>query len=35
MYDLQPSFSYIKEAANGEIDLYGIKFKRYGGNHLE
>ena len=35
MYDLQPSSSYIKEAANGEIDLYGIKFKRYGGNHLE
>ncbi len=35
MYDLQPSSSYIKEAANGEIDLYGIKFKRYGGNQLE
>ncbi|MFG6378251.1 MAG: hypothetical protein K1W19_08060 [Lachnospiraceae bacterium] len=27
--------SYIQEYDNGEIDLYGIKFKRYGGNNIE
>lgn len=31
MSELNPSNSYIKEEANGDINLYGINFKRYGG----
>ena len=29
------SKTYIQESDNGEIDLYGIKFKRFGGNIIE
>lgn len=32
MSDLKTTHGYISENKNGNIDLYGIKFKRYGGN---
>ena len=35
MSELNPSTSYIQESEDGEIDIYGIKFKRYGGNIIE
>ncbi len=35
MKNLNPSDSYIQECDDGELDLYGIKFKRYGGNTYE
>lgn len=31
MLNLEPSSSYIKEDINGDINIYGIKFKRIGG----
>lgn len=33
MTKLNPSNSYIAEDKDGEIELYGIHFKRYGGNN--
>lgn len=35
MEELHSSKSYIKEATDGEINLYGIHFKRYGGDAIE
>lgn len=35
MTNMDHPASYIRECDNGEIDLYGIKFKRYGGNNIE
>lgn len=35
MKSLSPSTSYIKECSDGELELHGIKFKRYGGNTIE
>lgn len=35
MTELNPSSSYIKEEVNGDISLYGINFKRYGGISVE
>lgn len=35
MKQINPPASYIKECPDGELDLYGIKFKRYGGNKVE
>lgn len=35
MTDLNPSNSYICENENGELELYGIHFKRCGGNIIE
>lgn len=35
MSELNPSNSYIQESKDGELELYGIKFKRYGGSIIE
>lgn len=35
MTKLNPSNSYIEENQQGDISLYGIKFKRYGGKLIE
>lgn len=35
MTNMDHPASYIRECDNGEIDLYGISFKRYGGNNIE
>lgn len=35
MSKVSSSKTYIQESDNGEIDLYGIKFKRFGGNIIE
>ncbi|MCI8598582.1 MAG: hypothetical protein HFJ10_09105 [Lachnospiraceae bacterium] len=35
MSELLPSKSYIRESSDGELNLYGIKFARYGGNAIE
>ena len=35
MSELNASHSYIREAPDGEIDLYGIRFKRYHLNEEE
>ena len=35
MKNLTPHDSYIVESDDGELELYGIKFKRYGGNDIE
>lgn len=35
MKNLTPSNSYIVQCTDGELDLHGIKFKRYGGNDIE
>ena len=35
MTNLNSSGSYIYECKDGDLDLYGIKFKRYGGNVID
>lgn len=35
MKQISPPTSYIKECPEGELDLYGIRFKRYGGSKCE
>lgn len=35
MTDLKPSGSYISKDKDGELDIYGINFKRYGGIFIE
>ena len=35
MTKLNPSNSYIVEDKDGDIELYGINFKRYGGTIIE
>lgn len=35
MSELKSTNSYIRECQNGEIELFGIKFKRYGGISIE
>lgn len=35
MLAMQPSSSYIVECKDGDIDLYGIKFKKFGGEKFD
>ena len=35
MSNLHRNNTYIQESKNGDIDIYGIKFKQHGGNNIE
>lgn len=35
MNELNPSKTYIDKSEDGDLDIYGIKFKRCGGNNIE